>query len=52
MSLGLTIATITATVITGLCVIGLFIWGAVKDGEDQHDRDARVQTRSWPRRNG
>jgi hypothetical protein len=52
MSLGVTIAVVAATVITGLCVIGLFVWGAIKDGEDQDERDARVQTRSWPRRGG
>ncbi len=48
MSLGLAIVTIAVTVMTGLFVIALFIWGAVKDGEDQEARQARVQRRSSP----
>ncbi len=52
MSLGLAIVTIAVTVMTGLFVIALFIWGAVTDGEDQAARQARVQRHSWPRRNG
>ncbi len=48
MSLAL-IVMIAVCAVTGLFVIGLFIWGAVKDGEDQDARDARVQRRSWPR---
>jgi len=50
MSVGFMIATIVVAAISGLFVLGLFIWGAVKDGQDQHERDARVQRRSWPRR--
>jgi hypothetical protein len=48
MSSGVTIATIVVSAVTAVFVIGLFIWGAVKDGDDQHARDAKVQRRSWP----
>jgi hypothetical protein len=51
MSLGATIAIIAGSVVSGLFVLALFVWGAVKDGQDQDARDARearVQRRSWP----
>jgi nitrogen fixation-related uncharacterized protein len=51
MSLGLTIATTAVAVVTGLLVIGLFIWGAVKDGQDQDARGIQIHRRSWLRRN-
>jgi hypothetical protein len=50
MSLALIIGTIVVTAVTGVVVLALFVWGAVKDGQDQDARASRIQRRSWPRR--
>ncbi len=50
MSLGVIIVTVAVTALTGVAVIALFIWGAVKDGQDQAAREVQVDRRSWPRR--
>lgn len=51
VSLALVIG-ILAAVVTGVAFLALFVWGAVKDGQDQDARDARSLRRSWPRRDG
>jgi hypothetical protein len=50
MSLAVIIVTIAGAAITGVAVVALFVWGAVKDGQDQDARETRIQRRSWPRR--
>jgi hypothetical protein len=49
MDLALIIVVVAMTAITGLAVLGLFIWGAVKDGQDQAASEARVTRRHWGR---
>jgi hypothetical protein len=52
MSLALVIGTIVVTALTSVVVLALFVWGAVKDGQDQDARASHIQRRSWPPRNG
>jgi hypothetical protein len=48
MALAFGIVLIVLTVLSVLFVAVLFIWAAIKDGQDQADRDARVLHRHWP----
>ncbi|HWE83253.1 MAG TPA: hypothetical protein VG265_16500 [Gaiellaceae bacterium] len=50
MTVALEIVVIAVTALTALVVVGLFIWGAVKDGEDNDAIQARIVRRRWPRR--
>ena len=48
MELAFGIVLVILTVLSVLFVAVLFIWAAIKDGQDQHERDARVLHRRWP----
>jgi nitrogen fixation-related uncharacterized protein len=39
---------IILTALSALFIAVLFIWAAIKDGQDQDERDARVLHRHWP----
>ena len=48
MELAFGIVMIVLAAASALFVGGLFVWAAIKDGQDQHERDARVVHRRWP----
>jgi hypothetical protein len=48
MELAFGIVLIALTAFTALFIAVLFIWAAIKDGQDQHERDARAVHRHWP----
>ena len=50
MDLALGIILVVVTLAGGLFVLGLFVWGAVKDGPENDDVQARIHRRRWPRR--
>jgi hypothetical protein len=50
MTVALEIIVIVVTALTAIAVVGLFVWGAVKDGEDNDEIQARIVRRRWPRR--
>ena len=52
MSLALIIVVIAITALTAVGVIGLFLWGAVKDGEDNDAIQASIRRLRLPRRPG
>jgi hypothetical protein len=47
LALGILLVVVTAA--GGLLVLGLFIWGAVKDGQANDAVQARIHRRRWPR---
>jgi len=49
MTLAFEILVIAVTALTAVAVLALFVWGAVKDGQDQAASERRVVRRSWPR---
>ena len=49
MDLALGIVLIVVTAASGLFVFGLFVWGALKDGEENDAIQARIHRRRWPR---
>ena len=49
MNLALGIVLIVVTAAGALFVLGLFIWGAIKDGEANDAVQARIHRRRWPR---
>lgn len=50
MDLALGILLIVVTAVGGLLVLGLFVWGAVKDGQANDAVQAKIHRRRWPRR--
>lgn len=52
MSLALIIVVIAITALTAVAVIGLFLWGAVKDGQDNDAIQASIRRIRLPRRPG
>jgi hypothetical protein len=49
VELALGIVVIVVTVAGALFVLGLFVWGAVKDGQANDAVQAKVHRRRWPR---
>ena len=49
MNLALGIVLIVVTAAGALFVLGLFIWGAIKDGEANDAVQGRIHRRRWPR---
>jgi hypothetical protein len=49
VELALGIVVIVVTVAGALFVLGLFVWGAVKDGQANDAVQAKVRRRRWPR---
>jgi hypothetical protein len=49
MDLALGIVLIVVTAAGALFVLGLFVWGAIKDGQANDAVQARIHRRSWPR---
>jgi hypothetical protein len=47
LALGIILVVVTAA--SGLLVFGLFIWGAIKDGQANDAAKAKVMRRRWPR---
>lgn len=57
MSLALGIIVVAVTAATSIAVLALFVWGAVKDGQEQAASEARLKlqatrSRVLPRRPG
>lgn len=48
MELAFGIVLIVLTALSVLFVAALFIWAAIKDGQDQDEIDSRVLHRHWP----
>jgi hypothetical protein len=48
MELALGIVLIVITLAGALFVLGLFVWAAVKDGQDNDALQARIHRRRWP----
>lgn len=48
MELAFGIVLIVLTALSALFIAVLFIWAAIKDGQDQDAIDARVVRRHWP----
>ena len=48
MTLALEIVFLVVTLATAAVVVGLFVWGAIKDGEDNDAAQRRVIRRRWP----
>ena len=49
MNLALGIVLIVVTAASALFVLGLFVWGAIKDGQANDAAQARIHRRHWPR---
>ncbi len=49
MSLALAIVVVALTAISAIAVLALFVWGAVKDGQDQAASEARVKQLAFAR---
>lgn len=49
MSLALGIIVVAVSVATSLAVLALFVWGAVKDGQDEAETQARLKRPARPR---
>jgi hypothetical protein len=48
VDLALGIILIVVTAASALFVLGLFVWGAIKDGQANDAAQAKVQRRRWP----
>jgi len=49
MEIAFAVVLIALTVLSAALVLGLFVWAAIKDGEDNAAMNARVVRRRWPR---
>jgi hypothetical protein len=49
MTVALEVVIIVVTAATAVFVLGLFVWGAVKDGQDNEAVQRRIVRRRWPR---
>ena len=49
MNLAFGIILLVVSVLSVAVVIGMFVWGAIKDGQDNDAVQGRIQRRRWPR---
>ena len=49
MNLAFGIILLVVSLLSVAVVIGMFVWGAIKDGQDNDAVHARIQRRRWPR---